>query len=206
MTTNQINYFKAKLDEAHYERSDAENARHNYAVEQISREQNEETRRANLAREQETHRSNVANETNYYANLQETMRHNLATEQLTGENIGIQKERATYQNLLDMSNIGVNQERKENLIAETTLLGYKTTAQDIQNKKSSLDYNLDVTYSEGERATRPISDLKVMGVPIGSAAQLLVNTVSMFRSSGKQPTASYNTSTTKKPYFQLNSR
>lgn len=199
MTSNQINYFKAKLEEAHYQRSDAENQRHNYAVEQISKEQNEEARRSNLAREAETHRSNVANETNYYANLVEQSRHNAATEALSGESVAIQRERAQYQNLLDTSNINLNTAREQNVIAETTLTGYKSEGQHISNQQQNLNYNLDTTFAEAERMTKPLSNVSVLGVSVGGLGQSVVNILSSFRNSKDQ-----KQNLTKKPYFTLN--
>lgn len=202
MTTNQINYFKAKLDEAHYARSDAENQRHNYAVEQISREVNEETRRANMAREAEQHRSNVANETNYYANLVEQSRHNQVTEALSGESVNIQRERSMYQNLVDTSSANLNDARVLNTQAETTLTGYKTVAQDTSNKQQQLNYNLDVSYAEMDRVTQPISNVSVLGVNVGGIGRALANVVTAFRS--KTPEPSYQTQ--KKAYFNLNTK
>lgn len=197
MTTNQINYFKAKLDEAHYARSDAEQARHNYAVEQISREQNEEIKRANLAKEAELHRSNVASETNYYANLIENSRHNRVTETLSGDSVNIQRERAMYQNLLDTANVANVQARTANVQADTTLLGFKSEGQSIANKQQNLNYNLDTNYAEIERLTAPISNVSVAGVNIGGIGKSLATIITSLSNSKS------NKNSAKKEYYSL---
>lgn len=212
MTTNQISYMKAKIEEAHYDRSDAENARHNYAVEQLTKEQNEETRRANLARETELHRANVASESNYYQNLMENARHNTVTEAQNAQqldvsraNLALQQTRTEAQNALDYAGVQLRGAQTEQTLAETTLTGYKTEGQKVSNAQNTLAYNLDVTYKEFERASSEAANanFSFSGLP-----KLIVGASKLAFASSQQskiPSTSYITKE-KKPYFQLNTR
>lgn len=80
MTSNQIAYFKAKVEQEHYGRSDAEQARSNRAQEALTAMRNEyenahyirsdaENRRANIAKETENFRSNKAKESIEWAQI-----------------------------------------------------------------------------------------------------------------------------------------
>lgn len=81
MTTNQIAYFKAKVEERHYNNLDAENQRHNLRTEALTAEAQSETQRSNLVREAQNQQ-----------NLLEAHRHNVVTEQQTWQNLALTEQ------------------------------------------------------------------------------------------------------------------
>jgi len=80
MTTNQIAYFKAKVEESHYKQSDAEAARHNREQENIAYGTLTENARHNVAVENENVRHNTQTEGIQYGALVEQQRHNIVGE------------------------------------------------------------------------------------------------------------------------------
>jgi hypothetical protein len=123
MTSNQIAYFKVKVEQEHYKLSDAEAARHNKTTEQQTSQQLQEAARTNRANEaikvaqlDETTRHNQVGEAQTWAslniqqaNLQESIRHNVAVEQET--------HRANYQNeLLKASSNAIQRELNNSVI------------------------------------------------------------------------------------------
>lgn len=96
MTSNQIAYFKVKVEEQHYQNQDVENQRHNKVSEQQT-----------AASIQETVRSNQARESYNNAALLETQTHNRVVEQQGWENLGIQEMNAQANMLTAVANVGL---------------------------------------------------------------------------------------------------
>lgn len=83
MTANQIAFYKAKNEKKHYERQDAESARHNVATESISTESNLIQKWYNEQQAKHLERSDSINMAHYERMDAETKRHNQEQERLT---------------------------------------------------------------------------------------------------------------------------
>jgi hypothetical protein len=105
MTQNQIAYFKAKIDEAHYERSDAENRRHNLRTEDLTAE------------------GNAIQNTHFIRSDTETGRHNTATEAIQNASVDVSRYNAETNRLNLYETVRHNQQNEElgwSSLAETS--------------------------------------------------------------------------------------
>lgn len=161
MTTNQINYFKAKVEQAHYARADSENQRHNWATEQLSSESNviakehyersdTESQRHNLEQESIGRFSNEIAQYNAVTgrlNLYETTRHNSVTENLQAQSNAIQASNAQA-NLMNAATnaFSAAESQRHNIVSEdisnrTTLSTVALNEAEMARKSSEVEVN-----------------------------------------------------------------
>lgn len=178
MTTNQIAYFKVKVEQEHYKLSDAEAARHNKSTENI----------ANLQL-QETARTNQANEAIKMAQLAETTRHNTVTESQTWASLNIQQatlaetqrhnqavetetHRSNYTNeLIKASQNAIQRELNESVIASNTA---KTISQQLQNEFDYATQNARIVQTIAAPTNSAKSPLSAVTGAITSLASAVV--------------------------------
>ncbi len=154
MTSNQIAYFKVKVEQEHYKLSDAEAARHNKATEALTSQQLQEVARANRAEEAiktaqlaETSRHAKVTESQTWASLNETIRHNSAVERET--------HRSNYQQeLLKASSNAIQRELNQSVIR---LNDQKNVGQALQNEFDYTTQNARII----QTVMNPALDLKL---------------------------------------------
>lgn len=93
MTANQINFYKAQTERMHYDRSDAEMQRHNYASEAISREANAIQSWFNEQQAAHLIRADAINASHYDRMDTETARHNAEEEKIQHYNVRLGYEK-----------------------------------------------------------------------------------------------------------------